>query len=374
MKFNTLFLFLFLSILFLSLSNVLIADDISQKERELSEVQRLINEQRNRAEVTESLRRDAEQSRQQARSQLSATQNRFNALLVEGQNLQMVLEQSRNMLFQAENRLTQIQYTCHEAMLYLLLADQSHEKLKQPATDAHLLGKYLNKLIEENSKLSVDKVMLASETISREIEFQENANLSHAEHDRLSNLSTNIRQLDTDLENLQRQRDEYQRQANELEVSARALNELISRLRTETQPTTRSYVFSAGVEAPVRGRIITHFGPRRHERYDISTISNGIDIMVPENTQVRALSDGDIIFADWFSGLGRLVIIDHKNGYHSVYSNINTIHVRTGDSVRRGQTIAESGRSIITTEPSLHFEIRRNNSPVNPLDYIRITP
>jgi murein DD-endopeptidase MepM/ murein hydrolase activator NlpD len=361
-----LFLILFFSIYFI------FADDIAERERELSEVQNRIEEQRRRAIETEERRRTAERTKQQTQQQLNVQQRRLQELISTGQNLRSSHDHSRNLLFQTEGRLSSLQYLTNETMLHLLLADQAHQKLRQSDNDTYLLSLLLQNLIVENQILDIERITLASETEARARAVNEIVSQTTTERTRIDTISSNLRDIDTEIQNIERQREEFLKQVEELQNASVALQNLINLLKEEAQRYQHTFIFTSGVEAPARGRILTHFGPRRHERYNISIHSNGVDISLPENSQVRALSDGEVVFADWFTANGRMIIINHKNGFHSVYSYLNNFLIRHGDIVTKGQVIAESGKATITSVPSLHFEIRRNGVAVNPLDYVRI--
>lgn len=117
---------------------------------------------------------------------------------------------------------------------------------------------------------------------------------------------------------------------------------------------------------PVRGRILASFGQR-----DGTSVSDGIDIMVPEGTSVKAAENGVVIYAgDGLKEFGQTVLIRHDNGLVTVYGHNSQILVQRGQKVRRGEEIAKSGMSGNAKSPKLHFEVRKNSAPVNPSKYL----
>lgn len=117
---------------------------------------------------------------------------------------------------------------------------------------------------------------------------------------------------------------------------------------------------------PVRGRVLTGFGQR-----DGGVANDGIDIMVPEGTPVKAAENGVVIYAgDGLKEFGQTVLIRHDNGLVTVYGHNSQITVQRGQKVRRGEEIAKSGMSGNAKAPKLHFEVRKNSSPVNPSKYL----
>jgi murein DD-endopeptidase MepM/ murein hydrolase activator NlpD len=117
---------------------------------------------------------------------------------------------------------------------------------------------------------------------------------------------------------------------------------------------------------PVRGRIITGFGPNGGRLRN-----DGINIAVPEGTDIRAADNGVVMYAGSdLRGYGNLVLVRHGNGFVTAYAHASTLLVSRGDTVQRGQVIAKSGRSGGVTEPLVHFEIRKDTVPVDPSQYL----
>lgn len=113
---------------------------------------------------------------------------------------------------------------------------------------------------------------------------------------------------------------------------------------------------------PARGRVIQGF---------TSGGNDGINISVPEGTQVKAAEGGVVAYAgNELKGYGNLVLIRHPNGYVTAYAHNGEIAVKRGDHVNRGQTIAKSGQSGNVSTPQLHFELRKGATPVDPTNYL----
>ncbi len=115
---------------------------------------------------------------------------------------------------------------------------------------------------------------------------------------------------------------------------------------------------------PARGALSSRFGWRWQRHH------NGIDIAALYGTQIYAAKAGRVTFSGWYYGYGRAVIIDHGDGLSTVYGHASKLLVRVGDMVGAGQPIALVGSTGIATGPHLHFEIRVNGRPLNPLNYL----
>lgn len=116
---------------------------------------------------------------------------------------------------------------------------------------------------------------------------------------------------------------------------------------------------------PVEGRLSSTFGLRNGRRHE------GIDITAPEGTEIRAAADGVVTFSGWGPGeYGKTVIITHRDGYTTLYGHNSFNIVSEGTAVTAGQVIGRVGRTGNATGYHLHFEIRKDGVPVNPLQYL----
>ncbi len=121
---------------------------------------------------------------------------------------------------------------------------------------------------------------------------------------------------------------------------------------------------SAGFVWPVHGVLTSQFGWRWGRMHE------GIDLAVANGTPVVASAGGVVIVAGWTGGYGNLVVVDHGNGIATAYGHNTSVTVGVGQQVAQGQLIAYSGNTGHSTGPHVHFEVRVNGSPVNPLGYL----
>ena len=100
-------------------------------------------------------------------------------------------------------------------------------------------------------------------------------------------------------------------------------------------------------------------------------IYKGIMIKVPAGSEVFSVANGKVLYGDWFRGFGNIVIIDHGDGYSSLYAHLQEILVKPKEKVGEGQIIARAGKTgSLTREPRLYFEIRRDGESLNPLEWL----
>jgi murein DD-endopeptidase MepM/ murein hydrolase activator NlpD len=118
---------------------------------------------------------------------------------------------------------------------------------------------------------------------------------------------------------------------------------------------------------PVGAPVTSTFGMRYHPILHRVRMHTGIDFGASYGTPIHAAATGEVIFASYMNGYGHVVIIDHGGGYSTVYGHASRVYVSRGQHVSAGQTIAAVGASGLATGPHLHFEVRVNGHPVNPL-------
>jgi murein DD-endopeptidase MepM/ murein hydrolase activator NlpD len=128
--------------------------------------------------------------------------------------------------------------------------------------------------------------------------------------------------------------------------------------------TTAATPSAAGFIWPDSGPITSPFGPRW------GSFHPGIDIGIPEGTPIHAAAAGTVIWCGWESGYGNLVVIDHHNGLATAYGHQSRIAVSCNQDVSQGEVIGYSGCTGYCTGPHLHFEVRVNGAPVDPLGYL----
>jgi murein DD-endopeptidase MepM/ murein hydrolase activator NlpD len=117
---------------------------------------------------------------------------------------------------------------------------------------------------------------------------------------------------------------------------------------------------------PARGRVINNYGARVN-----GSTNDGIDLAVPEGTPVRSADDGVVAYAgNELKGYGNLVLVRHANGFVTAYANGSELMVKRNEQVHKGQVVMKSGQTGNASAPQLHFEVRKNSAPVDPMQYL----
>ena len=121
---------------------------------------------------------------------------------------------------------------------------------------------------------------------------------------------------------------------------------------------------------PVDGVLMSSYGERTDPFSGEGAYHAGVDISSPMGTPARATADGIVIFADRSGGYGRLVIVDHGNGYETYYAHLSRFDVIPGQEIRQGEPVGAVGATGRVTAPHLHYEVRVRRAPVNPYRFL----
>ena len=128
---------------------------------------------------------------------------------------------------------------------------------------------------------------------------------------------------------------------------------------------------AGSLEWPVQGSLLRGFGRSVHPRFKTVTLNNGVNIAAPAGAPVAAVAGGTVEFRDHLPGFGQCVILDHGDGYYTLYAHLARVFVAAGAEIARGQVIAEVGRPAPGEEPQLYFEVRHGRTPLDPADWLR---
>ncbi|MGL4740887.1 MAG: murein hydrolase activator EnvC family protein [Sarcina sp.] len=127
---------------------------------------------------------------------------------------------------------------------------------------------------------------------------------------------------------------------------------------------------SKGFIRPVNAPISSHYGYRIHPVTGEKKHHNGTDYAASTGTPIKAIASGTVTTAGWHNAFGNMVIVDHGNGYTSLYAHASSLNVRAGQTISQGQVVSYVGSTGLSTGPHLHLEMRYNGSLVNPESYI----
>jgi len=122
----------------------------------------------------------------------------------------------------------------------------------------------------------------------------------------------------------------------------------------------------------VNGPLVGHFGPETHPKWGTTLLNNGIDIQSPQGTPVRAVAKGRVEYTnDDYAGYGQIVILNHGDGYYTLYAHLSSIQATQGTEVPAGQIIGRVGDTGSLKGSVLHFEVRKGGSALDPEQWLK---
>ena len=221
---------------------------------------------------------------------------------------------------------------------------------------------------EKLGQLLIDLNARKKEKLAVEIDLKKQIEITLRERENRSQI----------LENIREKRSLKLAALESLKQAAADLDHTVISLKsgedlTETQKNISLKSFSTLkglLNMPVKGKIVSFFGPHRNKKFNVINFQSGIEIKADRGEPIRAVYNGRILYARWFKGYGNMVIIDHGNNYYTIYAHAQEIFASQGDIVEMGEVVATVGDSGSMIGPSLHFEVRHHGKPVDPLEWI----
>jgi septal ring factor EnvC (AmiA/AmiB activator) len=179
------------------------------------------------------------------------------------------------------------------------------------------------------------------------------------------------------LAKLTQEKESFERALQELERSAARIDSLLRELEQRrraaaAKPPSGSLPkgVKGGLPWPAEGSVLTYFGRQKHPTFNTYVQRKGIEIRTLEGSAIHAVMAGTVVYADWLKGYGLVIILDHANGFFSLYAHASKILTSVGAVVASGQAIGETGDTGMTGENTLYFELREGTEPVDPLQWL----
>ncbi|MEK5490544.1 peptidoglycan DD-metalloendopeptidase family protein [Paenibacillus sp. FSL R7-0297] len=290
----------------------------------------------------------------------------FSDFLDRADSLKMIVDQDQDLLVQHK------------------LDKQTVIAKKQELEGQYAQAKQLYTDLESQRSVLKEKEAEKQELIAYyDEEIQEAEVISEEQNAKLVQLASNRSALEEQKDKLKAEEAARRAAAAKAEAARRAAAAAAKAAKAaKSASSSRSSIASveeyAGGDGPFllpvgSARVSSPYGVRTHPvTGEVGKMHTGVDFAVPQGTNIHAADSGTVLVAEWWSGYGYCVIIDHGGGVWTLYGHIREggIKVKPGDRVERGQTIAESGATGRVTGPHLHFEVRIDGKTVNPMPYL----
>jgi murein DD-endopeptidase MepM/ murein hydrolase activator NlpD len=341
---------------------------LQKKKKERSVLSNLLKQQKD----LESLKRSYKLvSGQLAQTQKKVTKTRRELTFLQS-NIASLEAKLQARQFLLNKRLVSIYKYGPQNYLQIILSSESFGNMVSNfGSVAYFVRSDLNLLDEVKAarqELAEHQKQVERRKVKVETEMEEIAVLQKKVSTEHSKVSAKVSTTKVELSKIQMDRAKLKRALDEMEATSRRLEAKIRR----SQQSNHGKILGTGQLCwPVSGRRITSpFGWRVHPILKKTKFHSGIDIAVPSGTPVKAADGGIVLVSGWQGGYGNFVAIDHGKGISTCYGHNSRLLVRVGQRVEKGQQIAISGNTGLSTGPHLHFEVRVNGNPVNPLGYL----
>lgn len=318
-----------------------------------------------------------QQKLEQAHQQLQTTTIQYNGLVsnlnsMENQ-LNTAITQFRNIDIAMKSRIRQVYKHQRTGMFELILSARDLNTLMDTF--------YFEKIVIQDDYRRMQAVKAKANQIAQlkaEVESQRRMIAASIRdiNNQKATIQSSIAENKDMINRLQKDKSYYERSERELARQSESIQNMIASLTRRTPKSGASVVrvSSAGFMYPISGPITSPFGWRVHPIFKSRIFHSGIDIAGPNHGSIHASNDGRVIYAGWYGGYGKVVILDHGvvNGrpITTLYGHMSSVAVSNGQNVSKGQTIGHEGSTGYSTGPHCHFEVRVNGKPTNPLSYI----
>lgn len=344
---------------------------LAQIAEELKKREAAIGQRAERLSITERELRQLEQQMATVASELNATQQRLadirgriNDLQQQEQTLTEQLKSQRKLL---EKQLDMAYRMGEHDYLKLILKQQ------EPAKFERLLGYYgyLNRArLKELDDIRATQAQLAQVQADVVDQQQQLAQREQQQRQQQGVLKAQQGEQQQLVKRLQREQSADQKRIDELRQNQEALEQVLAAIQAAQRDEPRLVGLTerkGKMSWPADGKVERLFGRQRSG----GVTWKGVVIKADAGEPVKAIADGRVLFANWLRGYGLVIVLDHGNGYMSLYGHNQTILPAEGDVVRANETIALVGQSGGVEDPAVYFEIRVKGDAVNPVNWCR---
>ncbi|AFM43432.1 metalloendopeptidase-like membrane protein [Desulfosporosinus acidiphilus SJ4] len=348
---------------------------------------------------------DAVHEQQSISSQKNQAQNKLHQLTYTSDKLKAQLAQLETQISAAQSLLAEKQRAFNQTQTQVQAAQKELDQKQQELADRRTaLGKrargiyengqisyfellfqsanlsdfitrmeYFNKLITNDQKLLTDiqeqKEKIAQKTQELTVKRNQAAQLQAQAAKAKTDLDAKKAQQQTALEQNQKAVQASYDEVERLQTEANALNDKIRKLQAAQAGRNNGNGTISTWPLPGHYEISDPYGWRTHPITHKQSLHTGTDIMAPMGTEIHAAGSGVVIMAGWNVAYGNMVIIDHGHGISSLYGHQSKLNVTEGQSVEANQVIGYVGSTGWSTGPHLHFEVRVDGNPTDPLQF-----
>jgi len=244
--------------------------------------------------------------------------------------------------------------------------------------------RYFKDILSQDNKVIGDILQQIKRTEDKKIDLENREEILRLLKEEVEkekeNIEFSIKAKKSIIKKINSQKNAYLKSLEELEQSSSEIKNIIERIYHEQEKTLKEKEKqSPGITLtpkkgiftlPVQGKLISNFGRQMNLDFNTYTFNSGIDVSAPLGEVVRSAGSGEVIYTGNIKGYGQIIIIDHGGRTTTLYAHLSKILVEIGDKVNKGQIIGQVGESGGVSSPRLHFEVRVEGKPTDPMNWL----
>jgi septal ring factor EnvC (AmiA/AmiB activator) len=370
-------------------------DELSGVKREIKAKKQLITKTRKVEAVVSTELREILRNLEQKESDLGRLSRDLrgveSSLDRTGREISKVTEEANRKRVEIERRLSSLYKAGEIGALRMFFSAESFPQLAENIrymrsildNDKRIFVEYNQKIDQlkilkadlERDALKKEHIKRGIEQKKREIEQEQNKKTAY-----LGKVRQDRKSYEASLKELQANASRLQTMISRLDaLSRRKLSSRHEKPGTKLRPLAelppvpdRGFASQKGrLNLPVKGEILESYGKHKHPDFNSFTFSKGLSVAASSGTEIKAIYEGTVIFADYFKGFGNMIIVDHGGGYFSLYAHASRLAKKVGAEVARHETIGTVGDIDSSKGSMLYFEIRYQGKPVDPAGWVR---
>ncbi|MEO0099120.1 MAG: peptidoglycan DD-metalloendopeptidase family protein [candidate division WOR-3 bacterium] len=352
-------------------------EEFEKKKRELEETKRKLAEIEGKIKTLEKEEKSVLKRIEAVDEKISVTRKYLQQLSslinlkekeIAGVKREIVLTQRK--IKQSKENLSQLLFLFYKINRFLplefYLEGKSLPAIYRKVINLKYLGREGKRSIEELSQLKKELEVKEKKLLTAHQELAKMKQEKVAEENSLKGTKELEKKI---LSRVRMEKEKQARMEKDLKEAKARLEKIIAELEKRRQARRLApgahylEIMKGNLPWPVKGRVVSYFGSQLHPKYKTRTKNTGIDIECAVGSPVKVIAKGRVVYAERFMGYGNMVIVDHREGYYTIYSDLSEILVTVGQELEGGNVLGKASEN-------LHFEIRREGKPVDPLEWL----
>lgn len=352
------------------------ADELDEKQQELDAVNQQVESQQYLVDQATKQQKTILGQIHDLDTNMTKTQKEINSTSYSLNQLKGTIKQTEQEISQKQLAISQQTDTLGERLVYIYEGGTvSYLQVLLSSTSINdFLTRYdmLKAIIDEDVRLidniNRERKSLDSKKSDLEVKLKEVERTQLLFQQQQNDLAEQKKNKKVLLSSVDQEKEKLQAALDELEQSSRNLEAYIRSRRGGGG----SAVGTGSLTWPCPGytKVTSPYGMRYHPILKVRKLHTGVDLNAPGGAKIVASDSGTVICASWQTGYGKTIIIDHGNGKSTLYGHLDDYAVSDGETVKKGQTIGYADSTGWSTGNHLHFEVRINGTPANPISYL----